>query len=34
MRQFGYKPYNIANEKLKIDITKFKEGKDIIFKVK
>lgn len=32
MRKYGYEAYNIMNPKLKVDITKFKEGTDVIFK--
>jgi len=34
MEQYGYYPYNIKNHRLKIDVTKFKESSDILFKAK
>lgn len=32
MKNYGYRAYNIMNPKLKIDITKFKEGTNVVFK--
>jgi len=32
MKEFSYEAYNIMNPKLKADITKFKEGTEVVFK--
>ena len=32
MKKFGYRAYNINDDKIPINITKFKQGADVIFK--
>jgi len=32
MKNFGYQAYRVTNDKIPVDITKFKEGEDVIFK--
>lgn len=32
MKKYGYETYNIMNPKLRVDITKFKEAENVIFK--
>lgn len=32
MKQYGYEAYNIMNPKIRVDITKFKEAENVVFK--